>query len=151
MRILLIEDNAILAHLCEVQLNRLGHKMTFVGTKVQAMAAFKAETFDLVLVDIGLEGQQDKGLEILVEMKALAPKQRIGIVSSNDLKDVIRRAQEGGAEFYMVKPFTLKGLRIALSGNRETIHNYQPDVGEGRIIPLYSLSGYPYSVPISRG
>jgi DNA-binding response OmpR family regulator len=153
MHILLVEDNATLAHLFEVQLNRLGHEMIFAPTEAQAMAAFKAKTFDLVLIDIGLEGQQDKGIEILAEMKALVPKQRIGIVSSNDLKDMIRRAQEGGAEFYMVKPFTLKGLRIVLGGNREAINNYQPDIGEGRLIPLYSFSGanYHYNIPASRG
>jgi CheY-like chemotaxis protein len=153
MRVLLVEDNATLAHLFKVQLNQLGHDMTFTPTKAQAMDAFKTRAFDLVLIDVGLEGQQDRGIEILVEMKTLVPGQRIGIVSSNDLSDMIWRAQEGGAEFYMVKPFTLTGLKVALGGDREAIHNYQPDVGEGRIIPLYLFSGadYRYSVPTSKG
>lgn len=139
MHILLVEDNATLAHLFQVQLRRLGHDVTIAGTKAQAMTTFKAETFDLVFIDIGLEGKQDRGIEILAEMKALAPEQRIGIVSSNDLKDMIRRAQESGAEFYMVKPFTLAGLSVALGGDREAIRNYRPDMGEGRIIPLYPI------------
>ena len=153
MHILLVEDNATLAHLFKVQLSRLGHDLTITGTKAQAMTAFKAKIFDLVFIDIGLEGKQDRGMEILAEMKALVPEQRIGIISSNDVKDMIRRAQEGGAEFYMVKPFTLTGLSIALGGNREAIHNYQPDIGEGRIIPLYPFIGanHRYSVPTSRG
>jgi CheY-like chemotaxis protein len=155
MHVLLVEDNATLAHLFRVQLSRLGHTVTITSTKAEAMAAFKAETFDLIFIDIGLEGQRDRGLEILAEMKALVPEQRIGIVSSNDLKDVIRCAQEGGAEFYMVKPFTLAGLSVTLGDDREAIHNYHPnDIGEGRIIPFYPpLDGanYRHNVPTSSG
>ncbi len=34
----------------------------------------------------------------------------------------------------MVKPFTLDGLALILSGDKEAIRNYIPDVDEGRII-----------------
>jgi NtrC-family two-component system response regulator AlgB len=149
MHILLVEDNATLAHLFQVQLSRLGYAVTITSTKAQAMSVFKPETFDLVFIDIGLEGLRDRGLEILAEMKTIAPQQRIGILSSNDLKDMVRRAQERGAEFYMVKPFTLEGLRVTLGGSREDIHNYQPDVGEGRIILLYPFIGVDYQHSVS--
>jgi hypothetical protein len=34
----------------------------------------------------------------------------------------------------MVKPFTLDGLAIVLTGDKEAIRNYTPDIDEGRII-----------------
>lgn len=135
MHILLVEDSSTLSALFRVQLRQLGtHTLTTAATKVQALAAFERENFDLALVDMGLEGQQNMGLEILQAMKAQKPAQRVGILSSNDLRDIVRSSQEGGAEFYMVKPFTLEGLAVILRGDIEAIRNHIPEVGEGRII-----------------
>jgi DNA-binding response OmpR family regulator len=134
MNILLIEDSNTLAQLFQVQLRQLDHTLAVAETKAEAMAAFETETFDLIFIDMGLEGRQARGLEILTEMKALVPTQRIGILSSNDLRDMVRRSREEGAEFYMVKPFTMEGLIVVLSGDKEAIRSYQPEIGEGRII-----------------
>jgi CheY-like chemotaxis protein len=137
MHILLVEDNAILTRLFEVQLHSLGdHTLTIAFTKTQAMVAFKKETFDLIFVDMGLDDSQTKGIEVLTEVKALKPEQRIGILSSNDLRDMVRFSQEGGAEFYMVKPFTSEGLAVVLTGDKKAIRDYNPEIGGGRIIVL---------------
>lgn len=135
MHILLVEDNSTLATLFGVQMKQLGgHTLKIAASKEAAIVAFRKEVFDLVFVDMGLEGYQDRGLEILAEIKALAPQQRIGVLSSNDLRDMVRLSQKQGAEFYMVKPFTLEGLALILSGDKEAIQNYIPDIDEGRII-----------------
>ena len=136
MHILLVEDSNTLAQLFQVQLRQLGHDLTVTETKAEALAAFEQDVFDIVFIDMGLEGQQDRGLEILTEMKSIAPTQRIGILSSNDLRDMVRLSQESGAEFYMVKPFTLEGLTVVLNGDKNTMLNYQPEIGEGRILLL---------------
>ncbi|MEW5958430.1 MAG: response regulator, partial [Chloroflexota bacterium] len=97
--------------------------------------AFKNNTFDLVFVDMGLEGIQERGLEILTEIKAIVPEQRIGILSSNDQREMVRLSQKAGAEFYMIKPFTIEVLALVLEGDHEAIKNYQPEkIGEGRVI-----------------
>ena len=134
MHILLIEDSSTLANLFQVQLRQFGHQLSTAETKAEAMAAFAQESFDLIFIDMGLEGKQDRGLEILAEMKEQKPDQRVGILSSNDLRDMVRASQEHGAEFYMVKPFTMEGLSVILSGDKKAIQNYQPEIGEGRII-----------------
>ena len=140
MHILMVEDSGTLASLFEAQARRLGHQVVSAGTKVAALAAFEKATFDLVFIDMGLEGLHDRGLEILAEMKAQKPDQRIGILSSNDLRDMVRESQQKGAEFYMVKPFTLEGLSIILSDDKTAIRTYQPGIGEGRIILLDEMS-----------
>jgi DNA-binding response OmpR family regulator len=134
MHILLVEDSSTLAQLFRVQLSQLGHTLTITETKEDAMAAFEKESFGLVFIDMGLEGLPDRGLEILTEMKAMAPTQRIGILSSNDVRDLVKHSQEGGAEFYMVKPFTMEGISVVVSGDKETMQKYQPEIGEGRLI-----------------
>ena len=136
MRILLVEDSNTLAQLFQVQARQLGHEPTVVETKAEAMTAFEKGKFDIVFIDMGLEGQQDRGLEILAEMKTIDPASRIGILSSNDLKDMVQLSKENGAEFYMVKPFTLEGLSVVLDGNKKVMQSYQPEIGEGRILLL---------------
>jgi DNA-binding response OmpR family regulator len=136
MHILLIEDSDTLSHLFQVQLQQLGHTLTIVETKAEALAACEKEKFDLIFIDMGLEGLPDRGLEILAEIKAVNPNQRMGILSSNDLRDMVRLSQETGAEFYMVKPFTMEGLTVVLSGDKAAMRNYQPEIGEGRILFL---------------
>ncbi|MFQ5577887.1 MAG: response regulator [Anaerolineae bacterium] len=137
MHLLLIEDSGTLANLFRAQARRLGnHSVTIAATKTKAIAAFQKEKFDIVFIDMGLEGIQDRGLQVLQEIKALAPAQKTGILSSNDLKNMVKASQENGAEFYMVKPFTYSGLKVVLEGDREAIEHYQPDISEGRIIVL---------------
>jgi CheY-like chemotaxis protein len=137
MRILLVEDSDTLADLFRVQLRRLGqHVLSVAASKGKALELFEPDAFDVVFIDIGLEGIPDRGLEIIRAIKAQAPRQRVGVLSSNDLQDMVRQSQRVGAEFYMVKPFTMEGLKVVLEGDRAAIKAYRPDVGEGRILVL---------------
>ncbi len=137
MQVLLIEDNETLADLFRVQLRRLGpHELSIVSSKKSALDIFKPNLFDIVFVDMGLEGLPDRGLEIIKEIKIQSPEQRIGILSSNDLLEMVRQSRQVGAVFYMVKPFTMEGLQVVLEGDQAAIKAHQPDIGEGRIIAL---------------
>jgi two-component system chemotaxis response regulator CheY len=137
MQILLIEDNEVLADLFRVQLRRLGqHELSVAISKRSALDQFKVGMFDVIFVDMGLEGLADRGLEIIREIRVQFPEQRVGILSSNDLQDMVRRSRQVGATFYMVKPFTMEGLKVVLEGDSAAIKAYQPEIGEGRIIAL---------------
>jgi two-component system chemotaxis response regulator CheY len=137
MRILLVEDSETLADLFRVQLRRLGqHELSVAASKWKALELFEPDKFDIVFIDMSLEGVPDRGLEIIREIKVQAPRQKIGVLSSNDLQDMVRQSQRVGAEFYMVKPFTMEGLKVVLEGDKTAIKAYRPDVGEGRILVL---------------
>jgi CheY-like chemotaxis protein len=137
MHLLLVEDNGTLIMLFQAQLRRLeNHSLTAAATKAEALTAFQNETFDLIFIDMALEGIPNRGLEILREIKSSKPDQRVGILSSNDLRDTVKASQELGAEFYMVKPFTFRGLQVVLSGDPKAIQHYRPNVSEGPIIAL---------------
>ncbi|NIT61983.1 MAG: response regulator [Aliifodinibius sp.] len=137
MHLLLVEDNGTLIMLFQAQLRRLeNHSLTTAATKTEALTAFQNETFDLIFIDMALEGIPNRGLEILREIKSSKPDQRVGILSSNDLRDTVKASQELGAEFYMVKPFTFRGLQVVLSGDLEAVQHYRPNVSEGPIIAL---------------
>ena len=135
MHILLIEDNQTLADLFGAQLRRLkNHTLSVAGTKKDAMSAFEQENFDLIFVDMAMEGISDRGLEILQAVKSAKPTQRVGILSSNDAKEMVQNCRSSGAEFYMVKPFTFNGLKLVLEGDQEAIRQYRPNISEGPII-----------------
>jgi CheY-like chemotaxis protein len=137
MHIFLVEDNEALSDLFRVQLRRLGqHELSVATSKQGALEVFGPGIFDVVFIDMGLEGMPDRGLEIIREIKAQVPDQKVGVLSSNDLQEMVRSSQQVGAEFYMVKPFTLEGLQLVLEGDSAAIRAHQPDVGEGRIIAL---------------
>lgn len=137
MRVLLVEDNRVLADLFRVQLRRLGqHELAVADTKQSALELYRPGAFDIVFIDMGLEGLPERGLEIIREIKIQMPDQRLGVLSSNDLQDMVRRSRQVGATFYMVKPFTLEGLEVVLKGDQAAIKAYQPEIGEGRIIAL---------------
>jgi CheY-like chemotaxis protein len=137
MRILLVEDSDILADLFRVQLQRLGQHSLFVAvSKQKTLDVFKPDAFDIIFIDMGLEGIPDRGVEIIREIKIQSPQQKIGVLSSNDLQDMVQQSRQVGAAFYMVKPFTMEGLQVVLEGDEAAMRAYQPDVGEGRIIPL---------------
>ena len=137
MRVLLVEDNETLVGLFRVQLLRLGpHELSVAVSKKGALELFKPGVFDVVFIDMGLEGLPDRGLDIIREMKAQVPEQRIGVLSSNDMQDMVRKSRQVGAGFYMVKPFTVEGLQVVLEGSQAAMTAYQPEIGEGRIIAL---------------
>ncbi|MFQ5612283.1 MAG: response regulator [Anaerolineae bacterium] len=137
MHILLVEDSDTLTDLFRVQLRRLGqHTLAVAASKKKALEVFQPGAFDFIFIDMGLEGIPDRGLEIIRELKTRAPGQRIGVLSSNDLQDMVRQSRTAGAEFYMVKPFTLRGLKTVLAGDTQALKTYRPETGEGRIIAL---------------
>ena len=137
MRVLLVDDSHLLSDLFQIQLQHLGaHSLEVRRTKKEALAAFQSQEFDVVFIDMRLEGQEERGLDILRDIKALKPEQSVVILSVNDQAGVIKSSKAAGASFYMIKPFTLDGLRLVLSGDEEGVSRYQPCVGEGRIFPL---------------
>jgi CheY-like chemotaxis protein len=137
MQVLIVEDNEALAGLFRVQLRRLGPiELVVADSKKTALEKYRPGAFEVVFIDMGLEGIADRGLEIIREIKLQMPAQRVGVLSSNDLQEMVRQSRQVGATFYMVKPFTLEGLEVVLKGDQAAIKAYQPEIGEGRIIAL---------------
>lgn len=142
MNVLLVEDNGALGNLFKAQLHRVegDHTAIVVTTKQEVLTALTQDTFDLIFIDMALEGLPYRGLEILKEIKQQYPAQRVGILSSNDAGAIIRDCREYGAEFYMVKPFTYKGLSLILTGSLEEIQHYRSDISEGQILSFVESS-----------
>jgi CheY-like chemotaxis protein len=110
MRVLLIEDDNQMIAVFQALLSYLGHDLTTAKT---VLAPVKC---DLVLLNMGMNGQLDKGLEILRAIKQAQPWQRVGIVSADDARNLIAGAEAGGAEFYLIPPLSLPALDALIKG-----------------------------------
>lgn len=104
-RVLLIEDEPMLAEITAFRLELLGYEPVRAASAAEAFAAVEQSLPDLVLVDTQLGGST--GFEIAEHLKTDTRTAKIPIIalsSSADLDDV-QRAFSSGAEEYLVVPF----------------------------------------------
>jgi diguanylate cyclase (GGDEF)-like protein/PAS domain S-box-containing protein len=115
-RVLLVEDNPGDARLLREMLREdrtHGVTLSQTGTMDEAEAALAANSFDLVLLDLGLPGET--GLSALRRAKAAAPRVPLVVFTASDDETLALLALQEGAEDYLVKGQTdARGLMRAL-------------------------------------
>lgn len=108
MRVLLVEDDAMLADGLRELFVGLGFALDHLPAAEPALVATELTQFDLVVVDIGLPGMD--GLELVRRIRSQRNKVPILILTARDaLEDRVRGLNEG-ADDYLVKPFAMPEL-----------------------------------------
>ncbi len=108
MRVLLVEDDAVIGDAIRRALMRDGHLADLVGTADKARAALQTEPFDLAIVDIGLP--RESGLSLLRELRRQGRKLPVLMLTARDgLNDRVA-ALDLGADDYLTKPFQVPEL-----------------------------------------
>jgi len=103
MRILLIEDDELVADAIVRGLGRAGFTVDHAASAERARAALHTDHFDLAVVDIGLPGAD--GLTLLGALRQEGRAMPVLILTARDaLTDKIR-AFDLGADDYLMKPF----------------------------------------------
>jgi two-component system, OmpR family, response regulator len=103
MRILLIEDDELVADAVVRGLSLAGFTIDHAASAERGRAALSSEHFDLAVVDIGLPGAD--GLSLLAAMRSEGKSMPVLILTARDtLADKIR-AFELGADDFLMKPF----------------------------------------------
>jgi DNA-binding response OmpR family regulator len=105
MRVLLIEDDRMIAKGLETALRQEGYAVDAMGDGRSAAEALRTSRFDLVLLDLGLP--QRDGIEVLRELRGRGDSTPVIIVTARD--DVRNRIEglDAGADDYIIKPFDL--------------------------------------------
>jgi DNA-binding response OmpR family regulator len=105
MRVLLAEDDPMIAKGLERALRQDGYAVDAVADGRSAAEALRTSVFDLVLLDLGLPGRD--GLKVLRELRDRGDSTPVIIVTARD--DVQNRIAglDCGADDYIVKPFDL--------------------------------------------
>jgi two-component system, OmpR family, copper resistance phosphate regulon response regulator CusR len=108
MRVLVVEDEQKVANALREGLE--GEKYDVVVERTGEGAFFRVttETFDIILLDLGLPGRS--GLEILAALRERGLKTPVLILTARDSVQDRVLGLDGGADDYLVKPFAFAEL-----------------------------------------
>jgi two-component system OmpR family response regulator len=108
MRILLAEDDDVLADGLTRSLRQAGYATDCVGNGLEADSALAAQDFDLLILDLGLP--KLSGLEVLRRLRARKSHLPVLILTAADSIEQRVKGLDLGADDYMAKPFALSEL-----------------------------------------
>lgn len=105
MRMLVVEDDAAIADAVCASLQRAGHAVDRLANGRAAIAALQEHAFALVVLDLGLPGQD--GSEVLRRLRAAHDGIPVLVITAREDLDLRVRTLDLGADDYLVKPFSL--------------------------------------------
>ena len=108
MRILLVEDDPMIGDAIQGALTDASYAADWVQNGAHALNALATHTYALVLLDLGLPGQD--GLEVLARIRARNNPVPLLIITARDSLDDRLRGLDGGADDYLLKPFAMAEL-----------------------------------------
>ena len=106
-RILVVEDDMQIARTLRDYLEVAGFEVTVVGDGSAAVASFRGDRPDLLVLDLGLPGMD--GLDVARELRRASGTPIIMLTARGEESDRIV-GLELGADDYLVKPFSPKEL-----------------------------------------
>lgn len=127
--VLIVDDEAALRKVIRASLSASGFSVKEAATGKDALSAVQIQAFDLVLLDISMPGMS--GVEACREIRELAPRTGILMITVHDSEEDKVKALEAGADDYVTKPFRFRELaarmravlrRTRLKGTTETNH-----------------------------
>ena len=112
MRLLLVEDDAMVGAGIRTGLRQQGYSVDWVCDGGAAEAAMQTAPYDAVLLDIGLP--KKTGLELLAHWRSRKNSVPVLIITARDAVSDRIRGLDAGADDYLVKPFDLDELAARL-------------------------------------
>lgn len=108
MRVLLVEDDAMIGEAIQGALKDASYAVDWVKNGQTALTTLSCQHYDLVLLDLGLPGKD--GLEVLSSIRAKDNPVPLLIITARDGLDDRLRGLDGGADDYVLKPFEMAEL-----------------------------------------
>lgn len=111
-RILVVDNEPHIVRLCIQILSDMGYMVRGSGDGLAALASLREEPVDLLLVDIKMPGID--GLELLRQARELDPNLTAVVITGYATMDRAIAALRAGARGFVLKPFDLKDLSVAV-------------------------------------
>jgi CheY-like chemotaxis protein len=110
-RVLVVDDEQIVRDSCERVLTSAGYVVRTVSTGRDALAACRAERFDVMLTDLRMPDMD--GLEIAKALSSEFPEIRIIVITGFPSQDTAEQARKIGVFDYIQKPLSPSRLAEA--------------------------------------
>jgi DNA-binding NtrC family response regulator len=110
--ILIVEDEAKLRRLLELDLSEEGHRVLSAPDAEQGLKLLRQETVDLVVTDLKLPGMD--GLEFLHAVKRTNAALPLVVMTAYGTVETAVEAMKAGASDYVLKPFSLAEMKMVI-------------------------------------
>ncbi|MFN3216855.1 MAG: response regulator transcription factor [Acidimicrobiales bacterium] len=107
-RILIVEDEDRIVSFLSKGLEANGHSTMAVGDGITAAAVARSDDFDLMILDLGLPGQD--GFAVLAEIRRRGERLPVIVLTARDQTTDTVAGFEAGADDYVTKPFRFEEL-----------------------------------------
>ena len=109
-RILIVDDDEIMADVLSVRLSQQGFRTTIAENGEQALAMARVERPHVILLDLRLPDVD--GFEVCRELSDSEETSEIPVIIVSGLEhpDVIRRSRAAGCHYYLRKPYDPNAL-----------------------------------------
>ena len=135
MRILVVEDDALLGDAIQMGLKQSGYAVDWMKDGVSAEQALRTEPYAAVVLDLGLP--RLSGLEVLRHLRSRNNRENartpVLILTAMDTVDDRIKGLDAGSDDYMVKPFDMGELAARL---RALVRR-----SSGETAPILQVSG----------
>ena len=112
MRLLLVEDDVLVASGIKLGLSNAGYAVDWVGSAERALEVTQTDAFDIAVIDIGLPSLD--GLALTQALRDQGHTMPVLILTARDALQDRVQGLDRGADDYMVKPFELPELLARL-------------------------------------
>ena len=119
MRILLAEDDDMIAEALTGSLKDAGYAADRVADGIAADSALRAQQYDLLLLDLGLPRRD--GLDVLAKIRGSGNSLPVLILTARDDIGSRLAGLDGGADDYLVKPFDTAELLRRRGGHASAL------------------------------
>lgn len=157
MRILLVEDDAVLRDVMLRSLSDAGHRVDIAASIDDARHWWRVQTYDSVLLDLNLpithaKPAQGNGLVLIREARARGDRTPVLVLTARGRLEERIAGLDAGADDYMGKPFDLAEVEARLRALVRRAQGTDDRVSLGlllldRKVRRFFLDGQPWDLP----
>src|SRR6056297_1155557 len=146
MKIIIADDSILMRRNLKSILKQLGYNVIAEAANGQeAVEYYKRLKPDVVTMDISMPVMD--GIEAVNQIVQLYPDANIIMISALNQKEMVFKAIERGAKYYIIKPFKIdmvaKALEQVFESKRRTPQTFtEPDAEQSKETPAGSRAGY---------
>ena len=150
MRILLVEDDAVLNDVMRRSLEGSGHRVDSASSVADADHFWRVQAFDAVLLDLNLA--DGNGLRALRAARARGDRTPVLVLTARNRTEERIAGLDAGADDYLGKPFDLAEVEARLRALVRRRHDVDDQAGVGRLLldrraRRFTVAGLPLDLP----